>query len=120
MAAGDGVASVTYTLDGQKTTATGAAKDVSLSADGVHTLAYFATDKAGNASAAKSLVVRVDRTPPGVAIGSPVAGAAHVVGTSVTALTAAPTAARAWSAATDRRAPALHSTREPPAPAPLR
>ena len=82
---GDGVASVTYTVDGKKTTATGAAKDVVLSADGVHTLAYFATDKAGNASAAKSLVVRVDRTPPAVAIGSPGAGAAHVVGTSVTA-----------------------------------
>jgi Tol biopolymer transport system component len=82
---GDGVASVTYTVDGKKTTATGAAKDVPLSADGVHTLAYFATDKAGNASAARSLVVRVDRTPPAVAFGSPAAGAAHVVGTSVTA-----------------------------------
>ena len=82
-AGGDGVASITYTVDGKKTTATGAAQDVALGADGAHTVSYFATDRAGNASAAKSLAVRVDRTPPAVAIGSPAAGAAHVAGTSV-------------------------------------
>ncbi|MEU7382321.1 chitobiase/beta-hexosaminidase C-terminal domain-containing protein [Streptomyces sp. NPDC042207] len=65
---GSGVASVEYSLDGGAFTAY--AKPVVVSEVGAHSLSYRASDKAGNASAVKSVEFSVvaaepeDRTPP--------------------------------------------------------
>jgi hypothetical protein len=66
---GSGVKEMHYSLDG-------AAKDsqfvpgnsatATISAEGTTTLTYFAVDNAGNQETAKTLTVRIDRTPPTV------------------------------------------------------
>jgi len=64
-AAGSGVRSITYRLDGgAAVTVNGASASVAVSGDGVHSLSYSATDNVGNAEAAKTLVVRIDTTAP--------------------------------------------------------
>ena len=64
---GSGVSAITYNLTGSQPgagTVPGSTTSVPISAEGVSTLTYFATDNAGNQEAPKSLVVRIDRTPP--------------------------------------------------------
>ncbi|MBT2532260.1 hypothetical protein J7E83_09000 [Arthrobacter sp. ISL-48] len=64
-AGGSGVASITYTVDsGSPTTVTAASAAVTVSGDGTHTVSYFATDNAGNASAAQNLAVNIDTVAP--------------------------------------------------------
>ena len=59
--AGSGVASTQYKLDGGGWT-TGT--QVTISGDGVHTLAYHSTDNLGTVEADKSCTVRIDATAP--------------------------------------------------------
>jgi hypothetical protein len=62
---GSGVASITYSINGATpVTVSGATASVTLSAENVNTLTYYATDKAGNAGAGKTLEVRIDATAP--------------------------------------------------------
>jgi len=64
-AAGSGVRSITYRLDGgAAVTVNGASASLAVSGDGVHSLSYSATDNVGNLEAAKTLVVRIDTTAP--------------------------------------------------------
>jgi hypothetical protein len=64
-AAGSGVASISYTLDGgAQQTVSGASATVPVSGDGTHTVSYFATDKVGNAGTAKTQTVRIDTAAP--------------------------------------------------------
>ncbi|WP_018760636.1 beta strand repeat-containing protein [Arthrobacter sp. 135MFCol5.1] len=64
-AAGSGVASISYVLDGgAQQTVSGAVANVPVSGDGTHTLTYFATDKVGNAGSAQSQTVRIDTQAP--------------------------------------------------------
>jgi hypothetical protein len=51
----------------------GAAASLTISAEGITTLTYFATDNAGNPEVPKSVTVRIDRTPPSIT-GLPSAG----------------------------------------------
>src|SRR4051812_21227279 len=52
----------------------GANVSISLSAEGSHTIAFFATDQAGNNSATSSVVAGIDRTAPTISASqSPVA-----------------------------------------------
>jgi hypothetical protein len=56
-----GVASTSYTVDG------GAAQtgtSLTLSTEGDHTISFFSTDKAGNAEAAQTAHVKIDKTAP--------------------------------------------------------
>jgi hypothetical protein len=53
--AGSGVASISYTLDGATTVTAGASVAFTVSNQAVHTISYFATDVAGNASVAQSV-----------------------------------------------------------------
>ena len=62
--AGSGVATTQYNLDGGGWT-TGT--EVTISSDGVHTLAYRSTDNAGRVEADKSCTVRIDRMRPSTA-----------------------------------------------------
>ncbi|KRE91894.1 beta strand repeat-containing protein [Arthrobacter sp. Soil764] len=65
--AGSGVASITYSVDGgAKQTVNGAAATISVTGDWTHTISYFATDKAGNASAAQTQAVWIDSQAPAV------------------------------------------------------
>jgi hypothetical protein len=59
---GSGVATTQYKLDGAAAWSTGAS--VQVAGDGVHTLTYRSTDKAGNVGESGSCTVRVDATPP--------------------------------------------------------
>jgi RHS repeat-associated protein len=62
---GSGVKQISYSLNGQPpTVVTGATASVTISQEGTTTLAYSATDNEGNQEAAKTLTIRIDKTPP--------------------------------------------------------
>lgn len=69
---GSGVASIEYRLGDGPVVSTGT-DDVSLTLteDGETTITIWAIDEAGNAEAPHSLTVRIDRTAPGIRIGTP-------------------------------------------------
>jgi hypothetical protein len=64
---GSGVNNITYSLSGAQPgsgTVTGSTTTVPLLAEGVTTMTFFATDKAGNQEVPKSVTVKIDKTPP--------------------------------------------------------
>lgn len=62
---GSGVKEVRYSIGGGAEVVTaGSGANVSLTLDGVHSVAYRAVDNAGNAEAAKTAVVRIDTVKP--------------------------------------------------------
>ena len=64
-ASGSGVESVTYTVDGgDPVVVGGAAATVPLETSGIHTVAFFARDVAGNVEAAQSVIVNLDLSRP--------------------------------------------------------
>ncbi|HEY7016883.1 MAG TPA: M12 family metallo-peptidase [Gaiellaceae bacterium] len=67
-AGGSGVASVTYSTSGAQTTAPvtvpGSSAPVIVSAEGITTVSYFATDNEGNSGTPQTLVVKVDLNAP--------------------------------------------------------
>jgi probable HAF family extracellular repeat protein len=62
------VQSLTYSATGAQaigsTTVQGSTASIAITTEGITTLSYFATDQAGNQEQAKTLVVRIDTTPP--------------------------------------------------------
>ena len=73
-AGGSGVKEIHFSLAGSqggRGVVTGSMASVRLSSEGSSTLTYFATDNAGNTEAAKTLMVRLDKTAPTVTFGSP-------------------------------------------------
>jgi len=66
-----GVRTITYSASGAQTIdstdVTGATVNLVITAEGSTTLTFFATDKAGNAEAARSIVIQVDKTGPVIA-----------------------------------------------------
>jgi hypothetical protein len=65
---GSGVQQIQFALGGAQNTgwqtATGNAVSVTISSAGTTTLSYFAADNLGNQETAKTLTVRIDKTPP--------------------------------------------------------
>jgi hypothetical protein len=65
---GSGVKQIQFALGGAQNTGwqtvAGNAASVTISAEGTTVLSYFATDNAGNQETAKTLTVRIDKTPP--------------------------------------------------------
>ena len=62
---GSGVKEISYTVDaGSPVITPGASANTVLSSEGTHNVSYYATDNAGNSSAAKSVTVRIDKTDP--------------------------------------------------------
>jgi hypothetical protein len=74
---GTGVKQIQYALAGAQTldtqTVPGSTASVTISTEGLTTLTYFGTDKAGNVEQAKTLTVQIDKTPP-VISGMPASG----------------------------------------------
>lgn len=74
---GSGVKNIQFALSGAQKSGlkavAGIAASVTILAEGTTTLSYFATDYAGNEEASKSLVIKIDKTPP-VISGLPVLG----------------------------------------------
>lgn len=63
--AASGVKEVHYVVDGGPNVVTpGAAATIPLSAEGIHTISYYAVDNAGNRQAPGTLTVKIDKTPP--------------------------------------------------------
>src|SRR4030095_8390869 len=73
-AGGSGVKQVTYSASGAQTiastTVTGATAAPVITAEGVTTVSFFATDNANNVEATKTVTVQIDRTPPTASIDS--------------------------------------------------
>src|SRR5438034_9910133 len=69
-ARGWGVSFVSYSLAGAQSEAgtVGAGGAVTVSAEGVTTITYFATDVAGNAETARTLVIRIDSNAPALVV----------------------------------------------------
>ncbi|HWC19481.1 MAG TPA: hypothetical protein VG498_20885 [Terriglobales bacterium] len=69
-AAGTGVQRITYSASGAQniaaTNVTGTSASIPITAEGVTTLTFFATDFAGNAEVHKTLDIKLDKTPPTV------------------------------------------------------
>jgi hypothetical protein len=69
---GSGVEEIEFSLSGAENLAlqavAGNTASVTISAQGLTTLTYFATDHAGNQGTAKTLTVQIDETPPVVAV----------------------------------------------------
>jgi len=66
-AGGSGVASVTYTLTGAQAgggSVAGSGTSFAIMAEGTTTVTYHAMDIAGNSEADKTLVIKIDKTPP--------------------------------------------------------
>ncbi|MBI2205441.1 MAG: hypothetical protein HYU41_16445 [Candidatus Rokubacteria bacterium] len=66
-AGGSGVKEIVWTLAGAGTggaTSPGSTATIPITAEGETTVSYFARDNAGNAEGAKTLTVRIDKTPP--------------------------------------------------------
>ena len=65
---GSGVRNISFTIvNGSNfsgSTVTGAAASTSISAAGVNTITYYATDNVGNVAASTTFVVRIDKTAP--------------------------------------------------------
>ncbi len=61
---GSGVKDIRYTVGATTTTVAGATATVSYTTDGIRTVSYLATDNSGNASAAQSETIKIDRTLP--------------------------------------------------------
>jgi hypothetical protein len=68
-APGSGLAFTEYSLDG--TTWAAYTAPVTVGDDGTATLWYRSTDRAGNTENAKSLVLKIDQTPPVITVASP-------------------------------------------------
>ena len=81
---GSGVKSIAFSTTGAQTVASttvaGSTASVTISAEGTTTLSFFATDNAGNQEVAKTLAIRIDRTPPEAVVQFDRAGNLQVVG----------------------------------------
>ncbi len=83
-----GVTRTSYSVNGAAPVVTlGGSANTLFTADGVYNVSYTATDNAGNTSAPATLTVRIDTTPPTVAVSrSPGANANGWSNTNVTAI----------------------------------
>lgn len=67
---GSGVKSITVSTSGSQTGQTvfpGSSATVTITTEGTTTVSYFAVDNAGNQETAKTLVIKLDKTPPAIA-----------------------------------------------------
>jgi hypothetical protein len=67
---GSGVEEIDFSLAGAQTGSgkvTGSSATVTISAEGITTLTFFAIDNAGNQEAPNTIIVRIDKTPPTIA-----------------------------------------------------
>lgn len=74
---GSGVKEIEYTLSGAQSGSgviAGNITEITITAEGYTTITYFSRDEAGNAEAPHSIEVRIDRTPPAIAVQNPIGG----------------------------------------------
>lgn len=69
-----GVKEIHYSIDGAETVVPGNYAAVTIIAEGVHNVTYYAVDKAGNTESPKRMAARIDKIPPVITVLSPVAG----------------------------------------------
>ena len=71
---GSGVRSITFSATGAQTisstTINGSTANITISTEGATTISYYATDNAGNVESAKTLEVKMDKSPPTVSFGT--------------------------------------------------
>lgn len=83
--AGMGVAELVYSASGAQpiplTTVPGASAQFSITAEGVTTVTYFASDLIGNVEPPNTLTIKLDRTPPVLTAGATAGGSPYSSGT---------------------------------------
>src|SRR5206468_584770 len=82
----DGVKQISTSLSGAQTGTSVIAGDsaqVTISAEGVTTVSFYATDNAGNVESAKTLQVKIDKTVPTITINAPGDGAVYLLNAAV-------------------------------------
>jgi IPT/TIG domain len=86
---GSGIKDITVSATGAITygpvTTSGASASLFIGTEGITTINYYATDNAGNVESTKTLVVRLDKTPPAITITSPTDGGIYLVNQPLTA-----------------------------------
>ncbi len=74
---GSGVQAITWRAEGAQssapTTVEGSSTDVTINGEGDTTISFFATDRAGNQGAEKTVTIKLDKTAPAVTIAQPTA-----------------------------------------------
>ncbi len=86
---GSGVKDITVDATGALTygpvTTSGASASLFIGTEGITTIHYYATDNAGNVESTKTLIVRLDKTPPDITITTPGDGAVYIINQPVAA-----------------------------------
>ncbi len=82
---GSGVREIVYSASGAQTialtTASGASANLSITAEGITTVSYFARDNAGNTETVKTLTVKIDKTAPVLTSSATANGNPYTAGT---------------------------------------
>ena len=82
---GSGVREIVYSASGAQTiastTASGASANLSITAEGITTVSYFARDNAGNTETVQTLTVRIDKTAPVLTSSATANGNPYTAGT---------------------------------------
>lgn len=83
---GSGVSQITYSASGAQTipatTVNGVSTNLTITAEGETTITYSAVDSVGNTEATQTLIIKIDRTAPGISCGS-ADGAWHATDVSI-------------------------------------
>jgi len=83
---GSGIQEIHHRVDGDPEVVTpGATAVVSITADGIHTVHFFAVDNAGNPETEQAVTIKIDTTPPDITIASPTNGTNYFINQNVLA-----------------------------------
>ena len=83
---GHGVQEIRYSLNGDdEVVVSGPTATIDITAEGIHSLIFYAVDVDGNIESSTEVTIRIDKTPPAITINTPGDGATYGLNSSVLA-----------------------------------